>query len=221
MRVKTVFFDLDGTLTDPMLGITRSIQFALRSLDLEVPPAQELTWCIGPPLLDSLRRLVGEPLAPQALALYRERFSDQGLYENSLYEGIPELLAQLVAHGYQLHVASSKPKIFVMRIVEHFQLHTYFDAVFGAELDGTRGDKTELLGYAIANTGADVTTATMVGDRRFDIQGANNNGLHSVGVTWGYGSLEELQQAGANRLADAPAEVLACVSLRASQNPVL
>lgn len=221
MRVKTVFFDLDGTLTDPMLGITRSIQFALQSLELEVPPAQELTWCIGPPLLDSLRKLSSEQLAPQALALYRERFSEEGLFENSLYEGIPELLAQLVADGYQLHVASSKPRIFVARIIEHFQLDTYFDEIFGAELDGTRGDKTELLSYALSSTGANARTAAMVGDRRFDIEGANRNGLRSVGVTWGYGSQAELQQAGANRLAHSPIEVLACVSLAASQNHVL
>lgn len=204
-----------------MLGITRSIQFALQSLELEVPPVSELTWCIGPPLLDSLGKLTGEQLAPQALALYRERFSGVGLYENSLYEGIPQLLAQLVAHGYQLHVASSKPKVFVARIVEHFQLHTYFGEIFGAELDGMRSDKSELLDYALASTGVDAATAAMVGDRCFDIEGANSNGLHSIGVTWGYGSVEELRQAGANRLAQSPAEVLACVSVPSSQNHVL
>lgn len=195
-----------------MLGITRSIQFALGSLELEVPPAQALTWCIGPPLLDSFGKLAGEQLAPRALALYRERFSDEGLYENSLYEGIPQLLTQLVADGCQLHVASSKPRVFVARIIEHFQLDTYFDEIFGAELDGTRGDKSELLSYALASTGAEPATTAMVGDRRFDIEGAKSNGLLSVGVTWGYGSLQELQQAGANRLAHSPAEVLSCVS---------
>lgn len=199
-----------------MWGITRSIQFALQSLKLEVPPAPELTWCIGPPLLDSLRKLAGEQLASQALALYRERFSEQGLYENSLYEGIPELLAQLVADGCRLHVASSKPKVFVTRIIEHFELRPYFDEVFGAELDGTRGDKSELLSYALASTGADGATSAMVGDRRFDIEGAQSNGLFSVGVTWGYGSQTELQQAGANKLAHRPAEVAACISLLSS-----
>ena len=209
--MKTVFFDLDGTLTDPMLGITRSIQFALERLGCQVPSAAELKWCIGPPLLGSLRQLTSEQLAPKALALYRERFSEKGLYENSLYDGIPELLSRLVGDGYQLHVASSKPRVYVARIIEHFELGAYFHNIFGAELDGTRGDKTELLKYALSSTGASETTSAMVGDRRFDIEGANRNGLRSIGVTWGYGSSTELQAAGAQVLVHKPSEIAGCL----------
>jgi phosphoglycolate phosphatase len=209
--VKTVFFDLDGTLTDPMLGITSSIQHALLSLDLEVPPAQELTWCIGPPLLDSLRQLVGVQLAPAALVLYRERFGDVGLFENTLYPGIPALLNRLVEAGFQLHVASSKPVTFVERIVEHFQLRGYFTEIFGAELDGTRGDKSELLSYALGVTGAHAARSIMVGDRRYDIVGAKRNEMASVGVTYGYGSREELQAAGAHDIVDCPEDIATAV----------
>lgn len=194
-----------------MLGITSSIQHALRSLELEVPPAQELTWCIGPPLIDSLRQLAGVALAPQALVFYRERFGDVGLFENSLYPGIPELLNALVEAGLQLHVASSKPAIFVERIVEHFQLRGYFTEIFGAELDGTRGDKSELLSYALRVTGAHAAQSTMVGDRRYDIVGAKDNAMASVGVCYGYGSREELQAAGAQVIVDCPEEIAAAV----------
>lgn len=205
--MKTVFFDLDGTLTDPMLGITGCIAHALHRLNQPVPPAEELTWCIGPPLLDSLRQLTNDALAPQALALYRERFSERGLFENTLYEGIRELLTQLQANAYPLYVASSKPVVYVERILEHFELRQHFTDVFGAELDGRRSDKAELLTYALKTTGAAADNSVMVGDRRFDMLGAQHNGLGSIGVTYGYGSREELVEAGANQLVDHPAQI--------------
>lgn len=203
--MKTVFFDLDGTLTDPRIGITRSIQYALERLDAPVPETDDLLWCIGPPLRASFVRLLGgEERADEALALYRERFGDIGLYENDLYDGIPETLAAFAAAGTRLFVATSKPHVYAKRIVEHFGIADPFERVFGSELEGTRVDKTDLLAYALTETGADPAACAMIGDREHDIIGAVNNGLYPVGVLYGYGTQDELQSAGAQRLADAP-----------------
>lgn len=162
---QTFFFDLDGTLTDPMLGITGSIQHALRALDVEVPEAEDLTWCIGPPLLENFQILVGPDRAPQAVTYYRERFSDAGLYENTPYDGIHDALSTLRSAGVRLCVASSKPHIYVRKILEHFELIQYFGDVFGSLLDGTRSDKSELLRFAISEAQVDASNATMIGDR--------------------------------------------------------
>lgn len=204
-----VFFDLDGTLTDPMPGITGCVQYALQRLGEPVPEAQELTWCIGPPLLDSLARLVGDERAPMAVAHYRERFADVGLYENALYPGIVDMLQALAAAGTRMFVASSKPEVFVRRIVEHFEIGDYFSAIFGSELDGTRVDKSDLLRFALTKTRAPSPHTTMVGDREHDVIGARNNGLHAVGVLYGYGSVAELESAGVDNLANTPADLVA------------
>ena len=206
--MQTVFFDLDGTLTDPMEGITGCIQHALRELDRQVLPAEQLTWCIGPPLLESLRALVGDELADRALALYRERFADVGLYENELYPGVVDTLQAFSAAGARLFVASSKPEVYVQRIVAHFAIGDFFDGVFGSRLDGTRVDKSELLRFALAQTHTVAATTTMVGDREHDVIGARQNGMRTVGVLYGYGSAEELEQAGAHALANTPQELV-------------
>ena len=146
----TIYFDLDGTLTDPKPGITRSIQYALQRLDHPtIPTEDELTWCIGPPLRTSFVRLLGDHSADRAVALYRERFSDIGLYENRVYDGIGEVLTTLRASGHRLFVATSKAHVFADRIIDHFGLRHHFEHVFGAELDGTRADKSHLLEYAL------------------------------------------------------------------------
>jgi phosphoglycolate phosphatase len=149
MTFDAIFFDLDGTLTDPKPGITRSIQYALQKLDHPtIPTEDELTWCIGPPLRASFVRLLGaENFADRAVSLYRERFSDIGLYENSVYDGISEVLTTLCQSCHRLFVATSKPHVFATRIVEHFGLRAHFEYVFGSELDGTRVDKSHLLEY--------------------------------------------------------------------------
>jgi phosphoglycolate phosphatase len=202
-----VFLDLDGTLTDPKAGITRSIQYALEKLGTDAPPADELTWCIGPPLLQSFEKLLGDPArAPRALELYRERFSEIGLYENHLYDGIPQMLEVLRSAGFALHVATSKPHVFAARITAHFGLDHWLDGVFGSELDGTRADKTSLLAHALTETGAKAAQAVMLGDREHDIIGARNNRIASVGALWGYGSEAELRTAGTERLAAGPEE---------------
>ena len=201
----TLFFDLDGTLTDPKPGITRSIQYALRRLDRAVPSEDELTWCIGPPLRASLQKLLGgDDLADRALALYRERFADVGLYENQIYPGIAPILATLAASGRRLFVATSKPHIYAVRIIAHFGLADCFERVFGSELDGTRADKTELLRYALQTTAVDPSQAIMIGDRSHDMIGARNNAMTAIGVLYGYGSREELVEAGAHQLCEAP-----------------
>jgi phosphoglycolate phosphatase len=210
----TVFFDLDGTLTDPKPGITRSIQYALERLSLAVPDEDELTWCIGPPLHASLKKLTGtDALADQALLLYRERFSDVGLFENEAYAGITDTLAIIAATGRRMFVATSKPTVYAARIVEHFGLKPYFERVFGSELDGTRVDKRDLLRYALDETSIDANSAIMIGDRGHDVVGARTNGMTAIGVLYGYGSETELRDAGAHHICAAHPELLGlCVA---------
>ncbi len=196
--MKAIFFDLDGTLTDPKAGITRSIQYALEKLSRPVPETDELTWCIGPPLLASLETLTGDAeLAPRALALYRERFSDIGLFENEVYPGIEDMLGAL---DVPLYVATSKPREFAQRILDHFELNRYFSQIFGSELDGTRSDKSELLAFALAQSDHPAETSVMVGDRKHDMIGAVNNGMTALGVLYGYGDRAELETAGADKV---------------------
>jgi phosphoglycolate phosphatase len=205
--MKTVFFDLDGTLTDPKVGITTSIQFAMENLNVDVPDKGALTWCIGPPLLQSFDRLVGKDRSAQALAFYRERFSDIGWKENTPYAGIVDTLARLCGAGLRLYVATSKPHIYARRIIEYFQMRQYFDAVYGSELDGTRSNKADLLRFALSDTQAE-ENVTMVGDRKHDVIGALENGMNAIGVTYGYGSPQELLQAGATRIVSRPVDLL-------------
>jgi phosphoglycolate phosphatase len=209
-----IYFDLDGTLTDPKLGITRSIQYALQRLDHPtIPTADDLTWCIGPPLRSSFVRLLGgDHSADRAVALYRERFSDIGLYENGVYDGIDEVLTALRASGYRLFVATSKAHVFAERIIDHFGLRKHFERVFGAEYDGTRADKSHLLEYALKEVGVDPSKTLMIGDRSHDMVGAKNNGMKGIGVLYGYGSRDELLGAGAHHVCATPGAILGCIS---------
>jgi phosphoglycolate phosphatase len=206
--IDTVFFDLDGTLTDPKIGITGSIQYALGKLGLHVPTQDELTWCIGPPLRASFVALLGgEKDADRGVELYRERFGTIGLFENTLYPGIADTLTAVTAPGRRLFVATSKPHVFADRIIDHFGLRKYFTRVFGSELDGTRVDKSDLLRYALDEASVDPARAIMIGDRKHDIIGAANNGIPAIGVLYGYGGREELISAGARHLVASPAEI--------------
>ena len=206
---RAIFFDLDGTLTDPKPGITGSIQYALGKLGRPVPSQDELTWCIGPPLRASFAMLLGgEELADRAVALYRERFGDVGLFENSVYPDTADVLAELRQAPGRIYVATSKPHVFATRIVAHFGLSGFFDHVFGSELDGTRVNKVDLLAYALAQTGADPAESLMIGDRSHDVIGANRNSIRAIGVTYGYGTPEELIGAGASHLCASPRAVL-------------
>lgn len=200
-----ILFDLDGTLTDPKPGITRSIRHALERLNLACPPEDELTWCIGPPLHPSLAKLAGNDAADQALAYYRERFSAIGIYENSLYPGIPDLLASL--RGKRLFLATSKPAIYANRILEYFGISGFFEQVFGSELDGTNTDKADLIRQVLSQTGLHPGQAIMVGDRKHDIIGARQNNMVGLGVSYGYGGEEELRAAGAAAIYTTVAEL--------------
>ena len=204
-----IFFDLDGTLTDPKLGITRSIQYALNKLDRTTPAENELTWCIGPPLLASLKKLLGnDDLADIALSLYRERFADIGIFENDVYPGIEDTLSLLAKSGHRLFVATSKPGVYAQRIIDHFKMTAYFDRVFGSEMDGTRSDKTELLKYALQTTSVEPFHAIMIGDRSHDMIGARKNKMTAIGVLYGYGTKEELVEAGAHHVCATPQGLL-------------
>lgn len=215
MKKQVILFDLDGTLTDPWEGITKSIQYALKKLKKPVPDSEELRWCIGPPLIESLKRLIGDngpARVQEALLIYRERFSKIGKFENEVYDGIPEALSILNEKGFVLFVATSKPKVYAIDIVEHFDLAPFFNRIYGSELNGDRVDKTELISHILINEAIDKETAVMVGDRSHDIIGAKNNGLATIGVTYGYGTQEELVTAGADHLASSPSDILNILS---------
>lgn len=203
---KHLFFDLDGTLTDPYDGITKCILYALDELGFPHPDDDYLHRCIGPPLWETFPDLVGEALTRQAVDLYRERFVDVGWRENRPYEGIHDALEQIASWGHAMFVATAKPHMHAARIIEHFGMGEFFHNVYGSELDGTRATKTALLRFAIArNPGA--ATHIMVGDRHHDLTAAIANNMTAIGVAWGYGSVEELEQAGAAAIADAPREL--------------
>lgn len=208
--VSAIFFDLDGTLTDPKEGITGCVQFALENMGETVPTKDELTWCIGPPLMENFTRLVGAERAGEAVGWYRQRFSTVGLFENKVYEGIPDVLRDL-AGRVPLYVASSKPLVFVDQILQHFSLDGFFAQTFGSGLDGSLADKSELLSHALSQTGVDVSSALMIGDRRHDAVGARNNGMDFIGALYGYGDIEEYQASGFSRWAASPRDLLALI----------
>lgn len=210
----TILCDLDGTLTDPQLGITRSVAYALAKFGIAVPDRAALNPFIGPPLHESFARVYGFDRAQafQAVAYYREYFTDTGLYENAVYPGIPALLGDLVAHGQRLVVATSKPTVYATRILAHFHLDSYFTAIAGSNLDGTRTAKAEVIAHALTVLGSPPTRAVMIGDREHDIIGARANGLDSIGVLYGYGSLAEITAAKPTAIAASVAELVTLLS---------
>jgi phosphoglycolate phosphatase len=213
--VDAILFDLDGTLTDPREGITKCIAHALERLGREPPPLDDLTFAIGPPLRASLAKLLGTESGAEverALALYRERFADVGLYENVPYEGIAQALAALREAGLPLYVATSKPRVYAERIVRHFTLDAHFEAVHGCELDGTREDKRELLAHLLPHHGLDPGRTVMIGDRGVDMAAARHHGAHALGALWGYGSREELVTGGAQAFVDSPRGLRAAIA---------
>ena len=194
-----LLFDLDGTLTDPFEGITRSVEYALNAFGIEVEDRRVLAPFIGPPLVESLTEHYGFTMedAVAAVAKYREYFAVKGLYENELFEGIPELLSDCRKAGYKISMATSKPTHYAKIIAEHFDIARYFDAIHGSSLDGTRITKSSVVAEAVAEEHLDPTRALMIGDRRHDVEGAGEHGIRTVGVLYGYGSREEHEAAGA------------------------
>lgn len=204
MRKKYILFDLDGTLTDPMVGITRSVQHALRAYGINEEKLEKLCPFIGPPLKESFMKYYGFPeaQAEEAIEKYREYFRVTGIFENNVYDGIEDMLRELKARGGILLVATSKPEEFALQILEHFHLSQYFDYVCGASMDEKRVKKGEVIGYALERAGIrQADEAVMVGDREHDVMGAHENGMDCVGVLFGYGSREELEEAGAGETA--------------------
>ena len=211
---KYILFDLDGTLTDPGLGITNSVMYALKKFNIEVEDRASLYKFIGPPLLDSFQIYYGMSKEESELALkyYREYFRPHGLYENEVYGGVEELLKTLKAHGKTIILATSKPEEFAVEILRHFQLDKYFDFVAGTTMDEKRVKKADVITYALESCKvADLDTAIMVGDREHDVLGAKQVGLESIGVLYGYGDLEELNNAGASYIAKDAEDILKIV----------
>ena len=214
MGYRYYLFDLDGTLTDPGIGITNSVMYALEKYGIHIEDRTELFSFIGPPLGESFRRQFGfsEEQAQKAVEYYREYFRPKGIFENSVYEGIPELLKKLRENHIAVALATSKPYEFAVRILEHFELKQYFDYIGGATMDGRISKKADVIARLLDESGdADRAEVLMIGDRAQDVEGARANGLHSAGVLWGYGSAEELQGAGADYLAAKPEELLRIV----------
>jgi len=209
-----LFFDLDGTLTDPGEGITRCIAYALDRLEKPSPGLESLRRWIGPPLWESFPVLLqtdDAALVRRAVELYRERFTTAGMFENRVYPGIPEGLAALTGEGHRAWIVTVKPHLFARRILEHFGLAAFFDGVYGSELSGEGSDKADLIRRALTENRIDVQDAWMVGDRRHDIEGARANAVRAIGVLWGYGSADELREAGADALIGSIGELGALV----------
>lgn len=204
-----VFFDLDGTLTDPFEGITRSVQFALAHFGIEVSDRTELAPYIGPPLKESFieRHGLSAEQAEEALRQYRVRFSDVGMFENRVYDGVETMLRALCERGVRLAVATSKPTVFSVKILEHFGLAKYFEEIVGSELNGHRVEKAEVIAEAMARLGVTADEVWMVGDRCFDIDGAHEHGMRAVGVRYGYAEGDELNAA--EKVVDTVAELQA------------
>lgn len=205
-----ILFDLDGTLTDPALGITNALIYALKRFGIEVKERRSLYDFIGPPLRDSFRLHYGfsEGEIDDAVRFYREYYFEKGWAENIPYPGIQALLRAQKSLGKRLILATSKPDVLARRILAHFGLDSFFDFIAGSSLDGERSTKADVIQYALRNMpGASQERILMVGDRKYDVIGARANGIASLGVLYGYGSRDELSAAGADFIADSVADL--------------
>ena len=210
-KYQYALFDLDGTLTDPGEGITRSVQYALAKFGINVENRRELFCFIGPPLHESFEVYYGfsRPDAMKAVDAYREYYAVKGIFENLVYDGISQTLAELQKNGVKICLATSKPELYAKQILEHFELDSYFTAVAGSKMDGTRTKKAEVVERALMLLGnPSVADCVMIGDREHDVLGGSAHGLDTVGVLFGYGDREELERAGATYIAATPAEIV-------------
>lgn len=206
-----ILFDLDGTLTDPGVGITNSVMYALKQFGIEPPERKELYKFIGPPLKDSFSKYYNfsDIQCDKAIEEYRVYFRDKGLFENYVYEGIPEMLKTLNDNGKKLVLATSKPEEYAIKILEHFGLYRYFHTVGGASMDGSRSVKSDVILYALKKANiTDLSSTVMIGDRKHDIIGAKTAYLDSIGVLYGYGSHDELSSAGATHIAKNVSDII-------------
>ncbi|CWW88821.1 5'-nucleotidase [Enterococcus faecalis] len=215
---QTILFDLDGTITDSGSGIMRSILYATEQLGWPAPSEETLRSFIGPPLYESFLHMApSAEAAQQAVGHYRAYYQRKGMFENHVYPGIPEVLIRLKEAGAKLYIATSKPEEFAKKIITHFDLDRYFTGIYGASMDGHRSKKADVIQYALTEAQLDPTKETiiMVGDRNHDILGAQQNGLDSIGVLYGFGEETELQEAGATFLVHSPKD-LGAILLRNS-----
>lgn len=206
-----ILFDLDGTLTDSGEGITKSVQYALKSFGILVDDLKELNKFIGPPLKDSFKEYYNfdEEKAQLGLVKYREYFADKGIYENKLYDGIPELLEVLKKNDKKIVLATSKPEVYARQILQYFKIDKYFDFAAGADFEETRVNKGDVIKYALQEANiTDLSKVIMVGDREHDIIGAKENNIKSVGVLYGFGDVIELTQARAEYIVKDTEELL-------------
>lgn len=205
---KAILFDLDGTLTDSGEGIMNCAQLALEHFGLPIPSREEMRVFVGPPLQDTFVKFgVPADKTDEAIAVYRSRYIPIGKYENTPYPGIPELLENLVAHGHRLYVATSKPEFMSVDILEHFGLAKYFTRICGASMDQSRSTKADVIAYLLEETG-EAGNMIMVGDTAFDVIGAAVHGIPAIGVSWGYGKVEDMEKAGAVAIAHSTQELL-------------
>ncbi|MBA2734223.1 MAG: HAD hydrolase-like protein [Acidobacteria bacterium] len=214
--IKNILFDLDGTLTDPIEGMTRCFHYALKRMSAPLLTQAELQLHIGPPLRNTfslILKTTDEVIIERAVSLYRERFSEVGMFENEVFQGVPEMLATLQASSKRLFVATSKVHVYTERILKHFNLSDYFVGVYGSEMDGRLDNKADLIRHILASESLDPDESLIVGDRKYDITGAKENNCLAAGVTYGYGSSEELMEAGADYLCHSPREVANLFSL--------
>lgn len=211
MRYNVLLWDLDGTLTDPKEGITLSVQYALKRLDYPLPVADDLDWIIGPPLKESFKTLLqttDDALLNRAISIYRERYQEVGLYENIVYPGIPELLAQLKDKGCKHLLATSKPRVFAEKILQYFLMDSYFSVIMGSELNGQFVEKDCLIAEVLKTMPVDSRAKTvMIGDRRYDVHGARANHIDVISVGYGYGTREELCDASPNYIVQSVADL--------------
>lgn len=210
-----LLFDLDGTLSDPYEGFAISIREAFATLQRPTPTDLQLRAMIGPPIEQGMAELLGTRdarVVNEAIALYRQRYSRLGLFENTLYPGIGEALTELRSRGARLYLATSKPLVFASRILDHFGLTPLFSGQYGSGLDGSLSNKSDLLAHLLTIEGLAADDCRMVGDRRHDVTAAVNNGMTSLAVLWGYGSREELAAAGATAFCEHPADLVEALS---------
>ncbi len=213
MALENILFDLDGTLTDPKNGITRSIKYALNKLGKPVPATEELLWCIGPPLKESFKKILesDDDTAETALYFYREYFKERGIFENEVYSGIPKVLEKLNEKGMKLFVVTSKPYVYANEIITHFNLLSFFKEVYGSFLSGKLIDKGELIALTLKNEKISAEKTLMVGDREHDIVGSTKNNVRSIAVTYGYGTEDELTKSNPDFIVNSPEEILKTV----------
>ena len=209
---KAIFFDLDGTLTESGEGITKSVQYALEKLGVSASDLEPLKVFVGPPLLDQFMKYAGfdKETAQKGIEYYRERYSEKGMYENTVYPGVENALAELKRRGYRLAVASAKPTFYVTQIMDHFNLSRYFEVIAGTDLNGPKVSKSQVIEEALErmNLSDHRDQVIMVGDREHDVIGAKHAGIDCLGVLYGFGTREELETAGADYIVELPEEIL-------------